>query len=176
MPDSIQLGNTNLPDEELRKRRLHAHVNQEGGNPSLLLEILCLVLECEDWKEMEDAKGRPLSFLEYITSPYPVGINWTKEEFLAVLKLPHRHERPTSYFKEIATRIGRCDARCGPSWESSGNRGPSPINTNQPSCSTRKTPRISMAKSSWKMNSMSSPKATEDLIRRLLDESLRKSR
>lgn len=85
-------GNSKQSVEERRKQRFYVHLQQDGGNPSQLLELLCLVVESEDWIRFHNTEGVTLTFLNYISSPYPIGVGWDREELLSTLKLKHRNE------------------------------------------------------------------------------------
>lgn len=77
---------TRTPEEELRSR-LHTHLQQDGGNPSQLLEMLDLAVSKEVWKDSG------MSFRQFIETAYgDGGLGWSIENLKSVLKLKHRYE------------------------------------------------------------------------------------
>lgn len=91
--------------EEDRRQRLYVHLQQDGGNPSQLLELLAIIVDHEDWKALKDDSDRPLTFLGYLSRAFPNGVGWSREEALKVLELRHRYERGKNKDAVVAERL-----------------------------------------------------------------------
>lgn len=96
---------TNMSPEEDRRMRFYVQLKQDGGDPSQLLDLLSTVVEREDWKQLTSHRGKQLTFLEYVTEPYPTGIGWSKEDVENMLKFHHKYERKPMNDPEVEARM-----------------------------------------------------------------------
>jgi len=84
-------------EEDLRSR-LHLHLNQDGGNPSQLLEMLERAVRLEIWKSFD------MTFDEFVETPFEQGgLGWSKNGLKAVRYLKHRYEGR----EDVAERMKR---------------------------------------------------------------------
>jgi hypothetical protein len=92
---------TRSPQEELRSR-IHVHLDQDGGNPSHLLEMLDLMIQDEIWLKFE----KKLSFRQFVELPYEQGgLGWTMDSLKCILQMQHRFEHEGSSHTEIQERL-----------------------------------------------------------------------
>lgn len=97
--NSYKITSTRTPEEELRSR-LHVHLQQDGGNPSQLLEMLDLAVSKKVWDEFD------MSFRQFIESSYESGgLGWSIENLKSVLRLKHRYEYEGSGHAGLIERI-----------------------------------------------------------------------
>ncbi len=76
----------NSPEEELREN-IYAVLQQAGGDPSQLLELIALAIEEKIWEKIG------VDFLSFVTSPFAKGgLGWSLENLRSLLKMQHRHE------------------------------------------------------------------------------------
>jgi hypothetical protein len=86
--------------EERLRSRLHTHLEQDGGNPSQLLEMLVLVVERQLWKTFD------LPFRAFIENSYEDGgLGWSIENLKTVLDCKHRYEHDLSGHPEIGAKL-----------------------------------------------------------------------
>lgn len=84
------------PEEDLRSR-LHLHLNQDGGNPSQLLEMLELTVRRKVWESFG------MTFDEFVETSFENGgLGWSKTGLKAVWYLKHRHEHREDVAKRMA--------------------------------------------------------------------------
>jgi hypothetical protein len=70
-----------------------------------MLEMLAVVVEAEDWTQLKDEFGAPLSFVSYVTQPYPVGLGWSLTDLSHVLAHHHKFERGKFKDAVLARRL-----------------------------------------------------------------------
>jgi hypothetical protein len=79
--------------EEQRRFALHAEVRSVKSDVSMVLDNLLAVIEWRDWEKAKNCLGVPMSFLEYMTTPWADGgIDWSVENLKVIMQLRHRNE------------------------------------------------------------------------------------
>ena len=64
-----------------------------GGDPSDLFDVIYMAIINEDWKEMVDKDGKPLTGIwQLLTAPLPTGAGMSRQKIKALLQIPHRNE------------------------------------------------------------------------------------
>jgi hypothetical protein len=77
-------------EEEDRLMRFRVMLQQTGGDPSSVLDMLALVIGKRDWLRMTAPHRGSMSFFDYLKE-----IQWSREDLLAFVQtMHHRHERP----------------------------------------------------------------------------------
>jgi hypothetical protein len=70
--------------------RFRVMLQQTGGDPSSVLDMLALVIGKRDWLRMTAPHRGSMSFFDYLKE-----IQWSREDLLAFVQtMHHRHERP----------------------------------------------------------------------------------
>lgn len=76
-----------------------AQLNETGGDPSLLFEIIENIIERRDWERLPDDGngGEPVgTFRRLIEAPPPAGCNLPANKLLKLLEIEHRYEHQDS--------------------------------------------------------------------------------
>lgn len=73
-------------EEELRQS-LYVLLQQSGGDPSQLLDLLAVAVEAQVWESLG------CDFASFVSTPYSSGgLGWSIENLRSVLRMRHRHE------------------------------------------------------------------------------------
>lgn len=82
------ISNKHLSPEEDLRELLYVVLQQDGGNPSQLLDLLNTIVQQTPWEKLG------MSFPEFIERPFADGgVGWSQQAVRTVLELQHRYEK-----------------------------------------------------------------------------------